>query len=162
MQALAEQQAKLRAEQARDRRKSSFRAAPPPRFPQPPAPARSERPATRALTPKLAVETRSTARAAFDAMVAENKRKEEASLWPTALHCTSAQQLADVLVLHCMLLVLPSCSHASCVPSVTCPATAQRVTVPAVIGTLWKSSQDRIASSSVFLWDGALGSKGSD
>ncbi|CAL5220532.1 g2566 [Coccomyxa viridis] len=76
-QAVAEQEAKLRAQQVRDRRKSSFRAAPPPRFPQPPAPARSERPATRALTPKLAVETRSTARAAFDAMVAENKRKEE-------------------------------------------------------------------------------------
>ena len=77
MQAQAEQEAKLRAETARNRRKSSFRAAPPPRFAQPPPPARSQRPATRALTPKLAVETRSAARANFDAMVAENKRREE-------------------------------------------------------------------------------------
>lgn len=79
MQAVAEQQARLRAEQARDRRKSSFRAAPPPGFRQPPPLARSERPATRALTPKLAVKTRSTERAIFDAMAAENRRKDEVS-----------------------------------------------------------------------------------
>ena len=79
MQAVAEQEARLRAAGAHDRRKSSFRAAPPPRFPRPPPPARSERPATRALTPKLAVETRSTARAAFDAAVADNRRKDEVS-----------------------------------------------------------------------------------
>lgn len=77
LQAMAEQEAEQRAEAQRARRKSNFKAAPPPRFPQPAAPARSERPATRALTPKLAVETRSAARAAFDAQVARNKRAEE-------------------------------------------------------------------------------------
>ena len=76
---MAEQEAKQKADRARARRQSQFKAAPPPRFPQPAPTARSERPATRAATPKLAVETRSAARAAFDATVAENKRKEEVS-----------------------------------------------------------------------------------
>ncbi len=140
MQAVAEQESKLRMEQARDRRKSSFRAAPPPRFPQPPPPARSERPATRALTPKLAVETRSTARAAFDAMVAENKRKEEADL----SH-----------IFNCMPLVLSTFSQiASCVLFMVCLAIAQSATVLAVRGTFWKVSHHRMASSSMSLWDG--------
>jgi len=74
---VAEQEAKQKADRARARRQSQFRAAPLPRFPQPAPPARSERLATRAVTPKLAVETRSAVRAAFNATVAENKRKEE-------------------------------------------------------------------------------------
>jgi len=74
---VAEQKAKQKAERAQARRQSKFRAAPLPRFPQPDPPARSERPATRAVTPNLAVETRSAVRAAFDATVAVNKRKEE-------------------------------------------------------------------------------------
>ena len=90
-QAVAEQETKLKAERARDRRKSKFRAAPLPRFAPPPPLDRSERPATRALTPKLAVETRSTARAAFDAMVAENKLKEEVhSFGYSFMQCASA------------------------------------------------------------------------
>ncbi|CAK0783543.1 hypothetical protein CVIRNUC_006742 [Coccomyxa viridis] len=76
-QAVAELEARQAAERQRARRRSQFRAAPPPRFPQPPAPTRSERPATRAVTPRLAVKTRSAARAAFDAAAAENRRMEE-------------------------------------------------------------------------------------
>ena len=116
MQAVAEQEAKLRAQQARDRRKSRFRAAPPPRFPQPPAPARSERPATRALTPKLAVETRSTARAAFDAMVAENQRKEEVNHRPQLSHSASASQTANVFAhaLHAFVAIVLQPDHTSC------------------------------------------------
>lgn len=79
-QAVAELEARQAAERQRARRRSQFRAAPPPRFPQPPAPTRSERPATRAVTPRLAVKTRSAARAAFDAAAAENRRMEEVSV----------------------------------------------------------------------------------
>ena len=77
MQAVAELAARQHAEQQRARRASSFRAAPPPRHPPPPPPARSERPATRAITPHLALETRSAKRAAFDAAVAKSKKEEE-------------------------------------------------------------------------------------
>lgn len=77
MQAVAELAARQHAEQQRARRASSFRAAPLPRHPPPPPPARSERPATRAITPHLAVETRSAKRAAFDVAVAKSKKEEE-------------------------------------------------------------------------------------
>ena len=53
----------------------AFRAAPAPRHPPPRAPRPSDRPLTAAHTPNLALETRSAARAVFDAGVAERQRQ---------------------------------------------------------------------------------------
>ena len=99
---MAELAARQAAERQRARRRSQFRAAPPPRFPQPSAPVKSERPATRAVTPRLAVKTRSAARAAFDAAAAKNRRMEEVSvpaahavLQQSVTQCHSLQSVAE-------------------------------------------------------------------
>ena len=61
----------------RAKRAAAFRAAPAPAHPPPRAPRRSAQPPTRAHTPNLALRSRSAARTAFDAGVAERQRAQE-------------------------------------------------------------------------------------
>ena len=76
-QAVLQQEMQSEARSAKRHRDAAFRAAPAPahRPPRPPRPSRQ--PLTAAQTPDLALRSRSVARAAFDAAVAEKERRAE-------------------------------------------------------------------------------------
>ncbi|EIE18680.1 hypothetical protein COCSUDRAFT_45164 [Coccomyxa subellipsoidea C-169] len=65
------------AREAKRRRDAAFKAAPAPAHPTPRPPRPSRQPPTAAKTPDLTLRTRSIARVAFDAAVAENQRRAE-------------------------------------------------------------------------------------
>ena len=65
------------AREAKRRRDAAFKAAPAPAHPTPRPPWPSRQPPTAAKTPDLTLRSRSIARIAFDAAVAENQRRAE-------------------------------------------------------------------------------------
>ncbi|CAL8464329.1 g3864 [Coccomyxa elongata] len=75
--AVLQQEMQNEARSAKRHREATFKAAPAPAHPRPRPPRPSRQPLTAAQTPDLALRSRSVARAAFDAAVAEKERRAE-------------------------------------------------------------------------------------